>query len=67
LLRVVLPVTAIDLVRLIVVSFVQVGLVKVVSNILVIVVYVLVVYVDVDIAAAPSTIPTPTSTTPCRS
>jgi hypothetical protein len=64
---VVLPVTAVDLVGLIEVGFVEVRLVKVFSNVLVIVVHVLVVHVNVDISAAPSAVPTPASTTPCRS
>ena len=63
---VVLPVTAINLVRLVVVGLVKVGLVKVVLNVLVIVIYVLVIHVNVDIAAAPSAVPTPAST-PCCS
>ena len=62
-----LPVSAINLVRLVVVSFVEVRLVKVVLNVLVIVIHVLVIHVNVDIAAAPSAIPTPASTAPCRS
>jgi hypothetical protein len=62
-----LPVSAINLVRLVVVSFVEVRLVKVVLNVLVIVVYVLVVHVDIDIAATPPAIPTPASAAPCRS
>ena len=68
-LRVVLPVAAIDLIHvgLIEVGLVQVRLVKVLVNVLVIVVYVLVVYVDIDIAAATPAIPTPASTAPCRS
>jgi hypothetical protein len=61
-----LPVSAINLVRLVVVSFVEVRLVKVVLNVLVIVIHVLVVHVNVDVAAAPSAIPTPAST-PCCS
>jgi hypothetical protein len=68
-LRVVLPVAAIDLIHvgLIEVGLVQVRLVKVLVNVLVIVVYVLVVHVDIDIAAAPPAIPTPASAAPCRS
>ena len=65
-LGVVLPVTTINLVRLVVVGFVEVRLVKVIVNVLVIVVHVLVVNVDVNIATAPSAVPTPAST-PCRS
>jgi hypothetical protein len=64
-LRVVLPVAAINLVRLIVVSFVEVRLVKVVLNVLVIVVHVLVIDVNIDIATTPSAVPAPASTTPC--
>ena len=63
---VVLPVTAINLVCLVVVGFVKVCLVKVVLNVLVIVVYILVINIDVDIATAPPAIPTPAST-PCCS
>ena len=65
-LRVVLPVTAINLVCLVVVRLVKIRLVKVVLNVLVIVVNVLVINVDVDVAVSPSTIPTPAST-PCCS
>ena len=65
-LRVVLPVAAINLVCLVVVSFVEVRLVKVVLNVLVIVVHVLVVHIDVNIATAPPAVPTPAST-PCCS
>jgi hypothetical protein len=61
-----LPVAAINLVRLVVVGLVKVSLVKVVLNVLVIVIHVLVIHVNVDIAAAPSAIPTPAST-PCCS
>jgi hypothetical protein len=65
-LRIMLPVTAIDLVRLVVVGFVEVRLVKVILNVLVIVVHVLVVHIHVHIATAPSAVPAPPST-PCCS
>ena len=65
-LRVVLPLTTINLVRLIKVVLVEVCLVKVVVNVLVIIIYVLVIHIDVHIAAPPSAIPTP-ATAPRRS
>ena len=64
-LRIMLPVTAIDLVCLVVVGFVEVRLVKVILNVLVIVIHVLVVHVHVDIATAPPAVPTPASTPRC--
>ena len=62
---VVLPLTAIDLVRLIEVGFVKVRLIEVLVNVLVVIVYVLVVDVHVDVAVAPSATPTPAPAPGC--
>jgi hypothetical protein len=60
-----LPVTAIDLVCLVVVGLVKVSLVKIVLDVLVIVVHVLVIHINVDVTTAPSAVPTPASTPGC--
>jgi hypothetical protein len=59
---IVLPLAAIDLIRLIEIGFVEVRLVKILVNVLVIVVHVFVVHVNVDISAAPPAVPTPVPT-----